>query len=83
MKHYNGTNVFSAASIPLFEKITYAQVVRNLFKKITNHQALRKQQNCCDPAEYVNHKQDIEVTKLRADTAGRCWWHTADKVDRN
>ncbi len=54
-------------------KLLYAQVVRSLFKKITNHQALRKQPNCCAPAPYV--KQDIEVTK--------CWWHTADKVDRN
>jgi hypothetical protein len=73
IKNYNGTNVFSAADIPLFEKITYAQVVSSLFKKITNHQALKKQPNCCAPAEYVNPKQDIEITKLRADTAGGCW----------
>ena len=64
-------------------KLLYAQVVRSLFKKITNHQALRKQPNCCAPAEYVNHKQYMEITKLRANTAGGCWWHTADKVDRN
>jgi hypothetical protein len=52
---------------------TYTQVVRSLFKKITNHQVLKKQPNCCAPAEYVTHKQDIEITKLRADTAGGCW----------